>query len=218
VDCGLGDKDNQKFKEMYKVGPYALESALAKHQLRPEDITDIIATHLHFDHMGGLTKFDAAGKITARFPQAKIWIQKRNWDHAWQPNEKDRASYLLDNFSIYEHDSKLQLLSGPEEIYPGIRVQISEGHTLGMQLPYIFDNQNSLLYCADIIPMSAHVRIPWVMGYDCFPVTSIQEKKQILQAAEQNNTMIFFEHCPYMDAARVHWTGKDFTVKEKINL
>lgn len=218
IDCGIGDKDGEKFKTMYKVAPYALDTALAQKGLNPGDITDIIATHLHFDHMGGLTKFDSAGKLTSRFPNAKIWIQKRNWQHAWNPNEKDRASYLKDNFVIYESDSRLQIIDGPEEIYPGIRMELSEGHTIGMQIPHISDGTYSLQYTADIIPMSAHVRVAWVMGYDCFPVTSIQEKKQILARAAAAQTILFFEHCPYMHGARVEFNGKDYQVKEKIFL
>lgn len=218
VDSGLGDKDSQKFKDMYKVAPYALEGELAKHKLSAADITDVIATHFHFDHMGGLTKFDSDGKLTSRFPNAKIWVQKRNWKHAWNPNEKDRASYLKDNFSIYESDSRLQVLDGPEEIYPGLKLELSEGHTIGMQIPFVYDNALSLQYTADIIPMSAHVRVAWVMGYDCFPVTSIQEKKEILKRAAEQKTVLFFEHCPYMHGARVAFNGKDYAVAEKIYL
>lgn len=218
VDCGLGDKDDAKFKERYKVASYALDVELAKQGLKPEDITDIIATHFHFDHMGGLTKFDEAGKLTARFPNAKIWAQKRNWAHAWKPNEKDRASYLQDNFSIYEGDSRLQLVNGEEEILPGIRVKISEGHTIAMQHPLISDGTQSLIYCADIIPMSAHVRTAWVMSYDCFPLTTIEEKKKILKECVEKETVVFFEHCPHMHGARVSWTGNDFAVKEKVFL
>lgn len=218
VDCGLGDKDSEKFRNMYKVAPYELDQKLQAHGLRPEDITDLIATHFHFDHMGGLTKFDKDGKLTSRFPNAKLWAQKRNWQHAWKPNDKDKASYLKDNFSIYDSDSRLQLVDGPEEILPGIKLQISEGHTIGMQHPLVFDSSNSLLYCADIIPMSAHVRIAWVMGYDCFPLTTIEEKKVILKDAAEKGTVIFFEHCPHMHGARVEWNGKDYQVKEKINL
>lgn len=218
VDCGLGDKDDAKFRDRFKVAPYALDAELAKHSLKPEQITDIIATHFHFDHMGGLTKFDGAGKIVARFPNAKIWAQKRNWAHAWKPNEKDRASYLTDNFSIYDKDSRLQLVEGEEEILPGIRVKVSEGHTIGMQHPLISDGTSSLIYCADIIPMSAHVRVAWVMGYDCFPLTTIEEKKKILAECAEKETVVFFEHCPHMDGARVQWNGKDFAVKEKVFL
>lgn len=216
VDCGLGDKDDAKFKERYKVAPYALETELARFGLKTDDITDIIATHFHFDHMGGLTKFDSDGKLTARFPKAKVWAQGRNWKHAWKPNDKDKASYLLDNYSIYDSDSRLQIVDGPEEILPGIRMVISEGHTIGMQHPLISDGTNSLIYCADIIPMSAHVRTAWVMGYDCFPLTTIEEKKRILQECVEKETVVFFEHCPHMDGARIAWNGKDFAVKEKV--
>jgi len=218
VDCGLGDKDDQKFKDRFKVAPYALDTELAKRGLRPDEITDVIATHFHFDHMGGLTKLDSDGKLTSRFPNARIWAQKRNWAHAWKPNEKDKASYLQDNFAIYEGDSRLQLVEGPEEILPGITVKITEGHTIGMQHPLISDGTNSLIYCADIIPMAAHVRVAWVMGYDCFPLTTIEEKKVLLKECSERETVIFFEHCPHMHGARVEWNGKDFQVKEKVFL
>jgi glyoxylase-like metal-dependent hydrolase (beta-lactamase superfamily II) len=218
VDCGLGDKDDAKFKERYKIAPYALDTELAKHGLNCDQITDVIATHFHFDHMGGLTKLDSEGHLTSRFPKAKIWAQKRNWAHAWNPNEKDRASYLLPNFALYEGDSRLQIVDGEEEILPGIQMKITEGHTVGMQHPLIFDGANSLLYCADIIPMSAHIRTAWVMGYDCFPLTTIQEKKKILAECVERGTVVFYEHCPYMDGSTVQWTGKDFAVKDKVFL
>ena len=217
IDCGIGDKDDAKFKERFKVAPYALESELAKRNLTADSITDIVATHFHFDHMGGLTKLDS-GKLAPRFKNAKVWAQSRNWKHAWAPNEKDKASYLRDNFSLYESDSHLQLVEGEEEILPGITMKISEGHTIGMQHPFISDGTNSLLYCADIIPMSAHVRVAWLMGYDCFPLTTIEEKKKILRDAVEKETIIFFEHCPYMDGARVLFNGKDYAVQEKVFL
>jgi glyoxylase-like metal-dependent hydrolase (beta-lactamase superfamily II) len=218
VDCGLGDKDDAKFRDRYKIAPYALDAALARQGLTSDRITDVIATHFHFDHMGGLTKLDAEGKLTSRFPNAKIWAQKRNWEHAWKPNEKDKASYLQQNFAIYDSDSRLQLVDGEEEILPGITVKVSEGHTVGMQHPLVHDASRSLLYCADIIPMSAHVRVAWVMGYDCFPLTTIEEKKKILAEASEKGTVIFFEHCPYMDGARVEYNGRDYHVKEKVLL
>ncbi|NUM88179.1 MAG: MBL fold metallo-hydrolase [Bdellovibrionales bacterium] len=218
IDCGLGDKDDARFRERFKVSSYGLETELARHGLKVEDITDVIGTHLHFDHLGGLTKLDSDGKLTARFPRAKVWLQERNWRHAWNPNEKDRASYLKENFEIYRGDSRLQLLQGPEEIYPGIRVWLSEGHTLGMQVPFISDGTNSILYTADIIPMSAHVRTAWVMAYDCFPLQSIEEKKTLLRECEEKNTVVFFEHCPWMHGARVRHNGRDFEVAEKVGL
>ena len=218
VDCGIGDKGPDNFNARFKISPYQLETELKKYNMSANDITDVIATHLHFDHIGGLTKQDAEEKTFPRFPNAKVWVQKRNWEHAWNPNEKDRASYLRENFAIYEGDSRLQLVDGATEIFPGIRVILSEGHTLGMQLPIVYDDKNSLIYCADIIPMSAHVRVPWIMGYDCFPLTVMEEKKKILTEAAETGRVIFFEHCPYMDGAKVEWNGKDFQVKEKIFL
>jgi hypothetical protein len=109
-------------------------------------------------------------------------------------------------------------VNGEEEILPGIHMRISEGHTVGMQHPFISDGTSSLLYCADIIPMSAHVRIAWVMGYDCFPLVTMEEKKKILRECAEKETVIFFEHCPYTDGARVRWNGRDFEVKERVSL
>jgi len=218
VDCGIGDKEDSRFRDRFKVAPYRLDTELSRLGLKCDDITDVIATHFHFDHIGGLTRLDSSGKLNARFPRARLWAQKRNWAHAWKPNEKDRASYLQNNFALYDSDSRLELLDGEEEILPGIRVQVSEGHTIGMQHPLVFDSSRSLLYCADIIPMSAHVRVAWVMGYDCFPLTTIEEKKKILASAAERDTVIFFEHCPYMDGARVAFQGKDYAVKEKVHL
>ncbi|MCO5142870.1 MAG: MBL fold metallo-hydrolase [Oligoflexia bacterium] len=218
VDCGLGDKGDEKFQSRFNISAYQLESALSVHKISPHDITDLIATHFHFDHMGGLTYLDENKQLASRFPNAKIWTQKRNWQHAWKPNEKDKASYLQENFAIYQGDSRLQTIDGPEEIYPGLKMVLSEGHTTGMQHPTFFDSSQSLIYCADIIPMSAHVRTAWVMGYDCYPLTTIEEKKKILRDCVEKETIVVFEHCPHMDAATIEWTGKDFGVKESVAL
>lgn len=246
VDCGMGEKWNAKFKEIYKVDhlQWSLDRSLKAKGLCPEDITDVIATHLHFDHVGGLTYLEDPNnpdsELLPSFPNARLWVQKRNWDLAWSPNEKDRASYLTENYSIYKNSKdlskKLQLIQTPSvdptgesaysdpkseetEIYPGIKVRVSHGHTPGMQLVKVSDSNQSLLYCADLIPTSSHVRIPFIMAYDCYPIFILKEKKQVLRKAVEENTILFYEHCPHHIATRIVQTPKgDFTIGESVEL
>lgn len=224
IDNGIGQKWPEKLLQIYGIdhSKYTLDRSLKKLGLTPADITDVIATHLHFDHMGGTTRKTESGELVPAFENAKIWVQERNWDLAYHPNEKDRASYLKENFDIYNGTelgkSKLQLLQTPaegrEQILPGISVRISNGHTLGLQLVEIADDKNSLLYCADAIPTSSHIKVPYIMGYDCYPLTMIDEKKKILKEATDRNTILFFEHCPRAQAASVFHDGKDFALKQ----
>ncbi len=224
IDNGMGNKWSEKYCEIYKVNhsQWNIESELSKKGMKPEDITDIIATHLHFDHMGGTTKRVANTKgqseLVATFPNAKIWVQKANWELAYNPNEKDRASYLKENYEIYHESSKLNLLETSykirEEILPNIFVRISNGHTTGMQLVEIADQNHALIYCADAVPTATHIKIPYIMGYDCYPITLLEEKKILLKEAEERNMILFFEHCPRAEGATVSHDGKDFSLKQ----
>src|SRR5262249_52342335 len=163
---------------------------------------------------GGTTRRSAAGKLEPTFPNARLWVQERNWDLAYHPNEKDRASYLSENFDLYEGDSKLNLLTtadgAREEVFRGVFVRVSHGHTPGLQLVEVADERQALIYCADAVPTSSHVRVPYVMGYDCFPLTMMEEKKKLLREAEERNMILVFEHCPRAEAATVAHDGKDF--------
>lgn len=227
IDNGIGTKWTEKFMKIYKIdfSQWSLDRELKRCGVQLEQVTDVIATHLHFDHMGGTTRRiqHANGKqeLIPTFPNAKIWVQEENWNLAYHPNEKDRASYLRENFDFYENSSQLQKLytnyGEKESVFPHVFVQKSNGHTPGMQLVEISDDQTSILYCADAIPTASHVRVPYIMGYDCFPLKMIEEKKKILSEAAERGTALFFEHCPYMEAARVMHDGKDFAIKQKFN-
>jgi glyoxylase-like metal-dependent hydrolase (beta-lactamase superfamily II) len=220
IDNGIGEKWTEKFAQIYKVDhtTWNIDQELAKKGLKTSDITDVIATHFHFDHMGGTTRRNDKGEFVPTFENAKIWAQRQNWDLAHNPNEKDRASYLSENFEIYENDSKLCLLDtaygAREEILPGIFARISNGHTLGLQMIEVADTDHSLVYCADAVPTATHVRVPYIMGYDCYPLLMMEEKKKFLREAEEQQMILFFEHCPRAEAASVLHDGKDFAVKQ----
>lgn len=220
VDNGIGTKDDEKFGSIYKINHsrFTLESSLSKYDLTCDDITDVILTHFHFDHAGGSTKYDGKGKIVPAFPNAKCYIQRKNLLWAKDPSEKDQASFTKANFEPLIEAKILRELDGPCELYPGIEIIVVEGHTQSQQLVKVTDGKTTLLYCGDLIPTSAHIPIPWIMGYDNHPITTLNEKKQILERAADEKWILFFEHCPMITACRVVKTGKGFDCGEKIGL
>jgi glyoxylase-like metal-dependent hydrolase (beta-lactamase superfamily II) len=221
VDCGIGEKFSEKHQAMYGIdhSMFKLESSLNKYGISTGDITDLILTHLHFDHAGGATYLDkTSNQVKMVFPNARHYIQKTNLEHALEPNEKDRASYLKQDFEILQKSNKLVIISGEQELFPGIHLLISNGHTIGQQLIKITDGNNTLLYCGDLIPTSSHIPVPFVMSYDLQPLLSMQEKKEILYTAAIENWTLFYEHDPYMEASTVKQTEKGFALKEKVSL
>ncbi|MBX2993886.1 MAG: MBL fold metallo-hydrolase [Bdellovibrionaceae bacterium] len=215
-----GDKVGGKFSEIYAVdqnGPSLLKS-LAGHGVKPEDVTHVILTHLHFDHAGGATT-EKNGEIVATFPKAKYYVQRANFETATKPNIREKASYLAPNFEPLMKAGVLELLDGDKaDLLPGVSVQVSNGHTRGQQVVKVSDGTNTLLYCGDVIPTSSHVRLPWVMGYDLEPLRLIEEKATFLEPASSENWYLYFEHDPYCDAATVEKKGPDFKVKDRFHL
>ncbi|MCA0447094.1 MAG: MBL fold metallo-hydrolase [Bacteroidetes bacterium] len=216
IDTGMGDKWDDKQKGMYHLSneTYTLENSLKAEGLTTDDITDVILTHLHFDHAGGATKIQN-GEIIPAFPNATYYIQKSNLDWARNPNERERASYLAVNFEPLIQQNKLVLVDGETEILPGIRAIVSNGHTIGMQCIQVEGDGESLVYCADLIPTSAHIPVPWIMGYDIQPMLMLEEKKKLLNQAVEENWTLFFEHDPAISACKVV-PGKKYAEKGEI--
>jgi glyoxylase-like metal-dependent hydrolase (beta-lactamase superfamily II) len=227
IDCGIGgdfipkygEKLGAKFAEMYAVSDESsIEKALKSRGLGIDDITDVILTHLHFDHAGGAT-CQRDGKLVATFPKARYYVQRANYETASKPNIRERASYYAPNFQPLIDAGSLTLLDGPvENLLPGISVSITNGHTRGQQIVKVTDGKTSLVYCGDLIPTSTHVRLAWVMGYDLEPLTLIEEKRQLLTPAAEHGWYLFFEHDPYLDVARVQASKEDFAVSERLVL
>ncbi len=208
VDAGIGAKWSRKMLDLYGIEQpvQPLEDALAACNLTPADITDLIVTHLHFDHAGGATKYDLDRNVVPTLPNARVHIQKSNWDHAQHPNEKDRASYLPDNFIPLMEAGLVEMWEGECEILPGVTVIPSNGHTIGQQLVLVGRGYDAVLYCGDLIPTRAHLPIPWVMGYDLYPLTTIEEKKTLLRRASEEQWTLFFEHDPKITSCKIDWT------------
>jgi glyoxylase-like metal-dependent hydrolase (beta-lactamase superfamily II) len=219
VDNGIGTKFSEKYTKIYKIdhSKYNLDSSLKKYNLETRDITDVILTHLHFDHAGGST-YKEDGELKLTFPNATYYVQKANYEWALIPNEKERGSYLKENFVPVLEKGKLQLVEGKFEIIPHIDVIISDGHTTGLQLVRISDEENTLVYCADLIPTTSHIKLPYIMGYDIDPLKIIQEKKELLSKACSDGWILFFEHDVITEAAKVKKTEKGFEVREKVSL
>lgn len=217
IDTGIGTKFPARQQEIFGIEQEHsnLNASLLQKGLRPEDITDVILTHLHFDHAGGATCYRDE-QLQPTFPNARYWVQRANWDWALQPTEKDRASYLRENFIPLQEAGQLKLLDGPGDILPGIRARLSNGHTTGQQLIEIYDAENTAIYCADIIPTAAHIAIPYVMGYDLYPLTTMEEKKAILLDALAQNWILIFEHDPILSGCRVKQGKKGIEAGEAV--
>jgi glyoxylase-like metal-dependent hydrolase (beta-lactamase superfamily II) len=218
VDTGVGDKFTDKFREIYAIdySEHSLVKSLLKHNIQPENVTDVILTHLHFDHVGGSTYYDKEGNLKLQFPNATHYVQKKQLEWAQKGFAKDRASYLSENIQPLIDSGQLKVLSGAEELFKDVELILSDGHTVAQQLVLIRGNGKNLLYSADLIPMTAHIPLPWVMAYDLYPVTSIQEKEEILKKAVAENWMIFFEHDPRTYCGTVEEGDRGYQLKSAV--
>lgn len=215
-----GDKLGAKFSEMYNIDPNGpnLLSSLKKYSITTNDITDVILTHLHFDHAGGGTCAKNS-EIQPTFSKAKYYLQRANLETAQKPNRRERASYLAANFEPLIKSKQLELLSGDQKnILPNISVVVSNGHTVGHQVVVVEDENTRLVYCGDVIPTSTHIRSQWIMGYDLNALQLIDEKIKILNLCTTKKTYYYFEHDPYCDLATISPDKDDFKVDERFHL
>lgn len=214
-----GEKLGSKFAELYGVqGGAGIIDVLKTYNIKTSDITDVILTHLHFDHAGGATSY-RNGQIVPTFENATYYVQEGNLKTAQTPNIRERASYLSANFQVLIEKNVLKVLNGEVcDLLPNISVKLSHGHTSHQQMVIVSDNIDGLVYAADVIPTSSHVRLAWVMGYDLNPLQIIEEKKEVLKVASSKSWKVFFEHDPYCDYATVIEEKGDFKVLERFNL
>jgi len=204
VDTGIGHKEKDSFLEMYAVDftRNTLESSLAARGVKPEEITDVILTHLHFDHSGGSTRLEN-GQAVPVFPKARYHVQRRHFEYALNATERDHASFLPHNYLPLREAGLLEVVDGEMELFPGIHVLVADGHTPAMQTVKVQHGDQVLWFAADILPMSAHVPLPYVMGYDLFPLTTLAEKKRWLPQALDEKWVIVYEHDPLVPASRL---------------
>ena len=215
IDVGMGTKWNEKLKKIYAVDEnHSMTQALNDAGLKHDDITDVILTHLHFDHAGGSTKSEH-GKFIPTFPNAKYHVQKENFDWAKNPTEKDRGSFVNDDFVPLAKEGVLNFLNGNEQFDDEIEFIVTNGHTFGQQLVKISDSSNTILFCADLVPTISHIPIPYLMGFDVQPLVTVKEKNEIFPIAAKENWKLFFGHDPEVAFATVKQTDKGVKAAER---
>jgi len=204
IDTGVGEKFPDKFNRIYGIDmPRGLMPGLAKLGVKPEDVTDVVNTHLHFDHCGGNTVLNSEGEPVPAFPNAQYCINRLEWEDALNPNPRSKASYLPDNLIPLKESGQLRLTDREEVIVPGISVKVTGGHTRGHQIVYIKSEGNTAVYLADLIPLTAQIKANWVMAYDLYPVETVEVKEKFIREALEGDYLLFFEHSPHIKAGRL---------------
>lgn len=213
VDTGVGDKGDAKFEGIYAVDHdhSTLLGSLGALGVAAADVTDVVLTHLHFDHAGGATVRDGAGRLAPTFPGARYYVQRSQWEWAHE-SQREAASFLSENMDPLAEAGQLVLLDGAWGPWTGCVFHIVDGHTRGQQLIRLFENGRSVLFAGDLVPTSAHVPLLWGMAYDVEPLKTLDEKKRVLERAADEGWTVVFEHDPEVVSARVVRTAKGFAV------
>tara|TARA_Y100000768_G_scaffold17980_1_gene12428 strand:- start:1032 stop:1889 length:858 start_codon:yes stop_codon:yes gene_type:complete len=213
IETGIGNKNTKKFEQIFCIeqSSFPLRDKLKSFGYDLEDITHVILTHLHFDHAGGAT-IKINDKLKPTFPNAKYIIPEKNWAAALNPNPKDRASYLVENFVPLEKFDQLVLVKDNEKILDGISGMACYGHTPGQQLIKITVENESLIFCSDLVPLKSHLKLPWIMGYDLNAMQTLEEKTKFLNEAADKKWILFFYHDPETVAVKIKKSEKYFEV------
>lgn len=219
IDNGIGDKQDEKFFSHYYLhGDDTLDKSLSAHGFSRNDITDVILTHLHFDHCGGSIVRES-DKLVPAFKNAIYWSNARHWKWATEPNDREKASFLKENILPIKESGQLKFIEADGNSFPdNIVIRQVFGHTEAMMLPQINYQGKTILYMADLLPSAGHIPIPYIMGYDMFPLTTLNEKKSFLTEAQQNNYILFFEHDPIIECCNLQQTEKGIRLKDQFRL
>lgn len=209
IDTGVGDKQDEKFFSHFELhGTERLIPSLAKAGFKPEDITDVVLTHLHFDHCGGAVYRAENGDLKLTFPNATHWSEAEHWQAAINPNPREKASFLKENILPIQESGKLEFINEYTSIIPELTFSLAHGHTEGMIIPTIDYHGQTIVYMADLIASPSHIPLAWVMGYDLHPLTVIREKEVFLKEAVNNDFILFFEHDANIECCTVKETPK----------
>lgn len=209
IDTGMGNKQNEKFFSHYHPhGNTSLLGSLKAKGFSPEDITDVVLTHLHFDHCGGAVSKDADGNLYTTFPNATYWSDKEHWNWAINPNAREKASFLKENILPLQEAGQLEFVNEYTKIIPELSFALANGHTEGMLIPHIQFGEETIVFMADLLPSPTHIPLAWVMGYDVRPLVTVREKETFLQEAVEKNYLLFYEHDAQTEASRVVATDR----------
>ena len=204
VDAGGGEKMEPKLQDIYGFErAETLDASLAAAGVRRDDIDVVLASHLHFDHAGGFTAKDASGAIVPAFAKARYVINAGEWEDATHPHERNRASYFDENYVPLRERGVVDFMDGDGEVMPGVRVRRTGGHTQWHQIVYLESGGATAVFTADLIPTTAHVDVPWITGYDLYPMETLAFKRAFVREAIEREYIIFFEHDPAIAAGRI---------------
>ncbi|MEP7377561.1 MAG: MBL fold metallo-hydrolase [Chitinophagaceae bacterium] len=227
IDTGMGNKQDAKFFDHYYLhGDDSLDKSLAKYGFHRDDITDVFLTHLHFDHCGGSIVKEGE-KLVPAFKNAVYWSNEEHWEWAVNPNEREKASFLKENILPIRESGQLKFINVVktnnnklEEISftENFSIRFVHGHTQSMMLPQIEYKGKTIVYMADLLPSQGHIPIPYVMAYDMYPLTTLNEKKSFLKEAEENNYILFFEHDPVHECCNLQQTERGIRPKDYFKL
>jgi glyoxylase-like metal-dependent hydrolase (beta-lactamase superfamily II) len=220
IDNGMGNKQDAKFFSYYYLhGNDTLEKSLQKYGFSLDDVTDIVLTHLHFDHCGGSIKYNSdKTKLEPVFKNATYYSNVKHWDWALSPNAREKASFIRENIIPIKESGQLKFIDSSTELIPDLSFIEVNGHTEAMMLPIIKYKQRTIAYMADLIPSSAHIPIPYVMGYDMRPLETLKEKESILKQALDEKWSLFFEHDPIIECVNLERTEKGIRQQESFLL
>ena len=221
IDTGMGYKQSDKFFSHYfRNGDGDLIKSLEKQGYKAEDITDVIHTHLHFDHVGGSITKTENNELVLTFKNAKYWVSQKQWDWAKNANRREKASFLSENIMPIKELGALNIIEKEGKLYPNIDIMMFDGHTDGQVVPIINYNGKKIAYMGDLLPSTAHIPMPYVMGYDTRPLLTLDDKKRFYDFALENNVTLFFEHdlynecCTLKDTEKGVRPDKTFTLSE----
>lgn len=197
VDTGIGENYTEKFIKMFEIDKSAnLLKSLNSIALKSDDVTKVVLTHLHFDHCGGNCSKDESGELKPTFLNATYYFQQDEFEYAKKPDPRSRGSYLGQNWQAIEASGQLQLISGNQEIIPGVEVFTTGGHTQNHQIVKVHSDGKTACFLADLVPTDSHLKTTYVMGYDLYPKTTMEMKEKVLKQALQENWLLIFEHAP----------------------